>query len=271
MEFTVMTFNLRYNEKKDGNNDWPHRVDQAADLIRRYRPSAIGMQEGLRSMLDDLQARLPGYAWVGEGRGGGNEDEHNAIFYDTSLLCVQEWGQFWLSETPEQPNSVSWDSSLPRICTWARLQSIAEPGLEWMLYNTHLDHIGQEARVKGAALIRSRMERYVGMAAGADASAVGSLLPAVLTGDFNAWPSNPAIVQLRSELFDAYRLHDGEVGLTAHSFHGGSDGQPIDYIFASAGVCVLEAHVIHDNVDGRYPSDHYPVLARMRIEPCERE
>lgn len=264
-----MTFNLRYNEKKDGNNAWPHRVDQAADLIRRYRPSAIGTQEGLLPMLDDLQERLPGYTWVGAGRGGGNEDEHNAIFYDTSLLRVQEWGQYWLSETPERPNSVSWDSSLPRICTWARLQSIAEPKLEWMLYNTHLDHIGQEARVNGASLIRNRMGRYAGAASAA--SALGSPLPAVLTGDFNAWPSNPAIVRLRSELFDAYRMHDGDVGLTAHSFHGGSGGQPIDYIFASEGVHVLEAQVIRDNVGGRYPSDHYPVLARMRIEPRGRE
>jgi endonuclease/exonuclease/phosphatase family metal-dependent hydrolase len=253
-----MTFNLRYNEVKDGDNAWPHRVDQAAGLIRRYRPAAVGTQEGLLPMLTDLQQRLPAYAWVGEGRGGGHEDEHNAIFFDTSLLRVQEWGQFWLSETPERPNSVSWDSSLPRICTWARLQSLAEPGLEWMLYNTHLDHIGQEARMKGTALICSRMgSRFE----------AGAPLPAVLTGDFNAWPSNPAIMRTRSELFDAYRTLDGDVGMTAHSFKGGTKGYPIDYIFASGDVSVSEAQVIRDNVGGRYPSDHYPVLARMRIGP----
>jgi endonuclease/exonuclease/phosphatase family metal-dependent hydrolase len=90
----------------------------------------------------------------------------------------------------------------------------------------------------------------------------------VLTGDFNAWPSNPAIVRLRCELFDAYRtLEEGDVGMTAHSFKGGTKGHPIDYIFTSEGVRVLEAQVIRDHVDGRYPSDHYPVLARLRIEP----
>lgn len=261
---SVMTFNLRYNEVKDGANAWPHRIDKVADIFERYRPVVVGTQEGLHPMLKDLQERLPGYGWIGSGRGGDHADEHNAIFYDKQLLSVAEWGQFWLSETPSEPKSKSWDSSLPRICTWARFR-LADSPLEFMLYNTHLDHVGQEAREKGMTLIRERMRH-----------GNPHRLPMMLTGDFNADPDNPVIEKLRAEsmeeadaerLFDAYSALDGDPGLTAHSFKGGTAGFPIDYIFVSEQVRVLEVSVIRDSIQGGYPSDHYPVMAKIEIRP----
>jgi endonuclease/exonuclease/phosphatase family metal-dependent hydrolase len=60
-----------------------------------------------------------------------------------------------------------------------------------------------------------------------------------------------------------------EVG-TFNGFKGDRSGEKIDYVFVPAGVKVLEAKILHNNVDGRYPSDHFPVVARVRLPPAER-
>lgn len=131
-----------------------------------------------------------------------------------------------------------------------------------MLFNTHLDHVGQGARENGMALIRERMRR-----------GNPKLLPAILMGDFNADPDNPVIVKLRAErlaegipdkLYDAYSASAEPPGLTAHSFIGGSAGKPIDYIFVSEQARVLNVQVVREQILGGYPSDHYPVLAQIR-------
>jgi endonuclease/exonuclease/phosphatase family metal-dependent hydrolase len=273
MELAVMTFNLRYHEVKDGENAWPYRVGKAADVIGRHRPAIVGTQEGLFPMLVELKERIDGYEWIGEGRGGGHEDEHNAIFYHTAELRVMEKGQFWLSEQPMQPNSRSWGSSLPRICTWARFQAKKDTQLEFLVYNTHLDHESQLARENGIALIRRTMEaeRDRHMPPG---ERDRKPLPLILTGDFNATPDNPAVAFLRSQqaadgpfcrLTDAYEAADGDIGGTFHGFKGGESGEPIDYIFVSGEIRVLETKVIRDKVNGGYPSDHYPVQARLSI------
>lgn len=214
-------------------------------------------------MLQDLERELPEYGYAGTGREGGNEGEHCAIFYLKSQITVQDTGQFWLSEEPEKPGSKSWDSSLPRICTWAQLRWI-DTGEQCIVYNTHLDHVGQTARENGMKLIWRRMQAHV----------EDMNLPAILTGDFNAYPDNPVVRFLRGELaLDAQRakLKDAystlsQIGRTAHEFKGGTEGQPpIDYIFVTPEVEVLSVEIDRRQVDGGYPSDHYPIIAQVGI------
>src|SRR5690606_17777256 len=100
---------------------------------------------------------LPGYARLGNGRTAENGGEHCAIFYKQDEVKVMKQGQFWLSEEPETAGSIGWDAMLPRICTWAQFSDQA--GREWFVFNTHLDHVGKEAKAKGSKLIWSRMKQ----------------------------------------------------------------------------------------------------------------
>ncbi|SFI50449.1 Metal-dependent hydrolase, endonuclease/exonuclease/phosphatase family [Paenibacillus sp. UNC496MF] len=260
MAWTVMTFNLRNSSANDGDNAWPNRIGAAAATIRAHAPSLFGIQEGFLHMLEELNALLPDYAWIGEGRGGGTEDEHCAIFYRKADFDLLEQGQFWLSETPEQAGSVGWDSSLPRICTWGRFRAAGSPEREIAVYNTHLDHIGEQAREQGMRLVLRSMARE------------GQDRPAILMGDFNAEPGDRVIRFLRgqtdidgdrSELTDAYAALEASPGRTFHDFRGGTEGEPIDYLFVNAPLTVSAVQVDRGDIDGRYPSDHYPVIARI--------
>jgi len=260
MQLNVMTFNLRVNTPFDRANAWPHRIRRVASLVGEIGPMLFGTQEAFYEMLRDLDAVLPSYKRVGEGRAGyecgdSDLDECCAIFYRDDCLTLVKHGQFMLSATPDEPSSNSWDSSEPRICTWGCFASVARPDKRFYVYNTHFDHLGQTAREESAKLLLSRIE--------ACREAEG--LPVILMGDFNAEPDNPAIAILRTHLTDAYSMLPEPVGCTYHAFEGGTAGEPIDYVFVTHDVHVDRTIVHRQQVDGGYPSDHYPVEASMEI------
>ncbi|ULL18535.1 endonuclease [Paenibacillus sp. H1-7] len=264
MEYNMMTFNLRYHTPNDGDNAWPHRVDKAAMIIREHDPVLIGTQEGYYAMLTELHGKLQDYEWIGMGRFGGQENEHCAIFYKQDRLEVVEQGNFWLSETPDEAATKSWDSMFPRMCTWVTFADKAD-GSTFTVFNTHLDHHSQEARDRGVQVIWERVQQHRTKHAS----------PVIIMGDMNSAPEDLPIRYLRGTagagegpdgwLTDAYAMLEGPVGRTAHSFQGGSDGKPIDYIFVSPNVELLAVEVDRRQIDGGFPSDHYPVVASVRI------
>ncbi|MDO3411958.1 endonuclease/exonuclease/phosphatase family protein [Saccharibacillus sp. CPCC 101409] len=258
----IMTFNLRTHTANDAGNEWLHRASQAAETIAAHAPSFAGVQEGYLIMLEELERELPGYDRIGEGRLGGIQDEHCAIFYRKNEFEPLEQGQFWLSETPESVGSLGWDSDYPRICTWGRFRHLAS-GSEIRVYNTHLDHIGETARIEGAKLVAAAMLRHKEQRPGSFG---------ILMGDMNGGPSDAPLRYLRGELaeaglapglVDAYTALPGEVGRTFHDFLGGLEGEPIDYIFAEAPLEVSRTVVDRRDFSGKYPSDHYPVIAEL--------
>jgi endonuclease/exonuclease/phosphatase family metal-dependent hydrolase len=263
MVLKVMTFNLRVDVPQDGSNAWGNRAKKVTQLINNHQPTIIGTQEGLLRMIKEIEEDLPDYRWIGEGRRGGMADEFCAILYDEKKLDIIEIGQFWLSEQPDTPNSISWESNFPRICTWGHFRS-KDDGTEWIVYNTHLDHISQAARENGIHLIWKRISEHYDK----------KKIPIILTGDFNSEPANPVVRFLRGEtsignetadLQDAFTVLNGPVGMTFHHFNGGIEGEPIDYIFASPEIKVLKTVVDRRKVDNAYPSDHYPVISTLEV------
>ncbi|WP_106769129.1 endonuclease/exonuclease/phosphatase family protein [Paenibacillus faecalis] len=250
MSITAMTFNLRVDVPADGVNAWPYRKHRAAAVITASSPDIVGTQEGTSAMLQDLDEAMPEYKRIGSGRlGEGNHpgDEHCAIYYKHAELALLEEGQFWLSETSSVPGSKSWDSSLPRICTWARFQKKNHAEIEFYVLNTHFDHIGVIARQKSAQLILKQIDQF----------RQGKRIPIILMGDFNASPDQPEINMLRQQLQDVYTTLSEPVGSTFHDFKGGNEGDPIDYIFTSQDVSLTEVRIHRNQIDGGYPSDHY--------------
>lgn len=256
----VMTFNIRYDNPGDGVNAWPNRKDWVASLIRFHGADAVGVQEALLRQLTDLDARLPGWARVGVGRADGREGgEFSAILYRTDRLELVESGTFWLSPTPEVAGSKGWDTAIERVATWARFRD-RRTGCRVLHLNTHLDHMGEQARQEGARLIRRRL-----------ASLAGGL-PVIVTGDFNTTPSSfayrimtrdtiPGAIAPLGDAFSSSRT--GHYGPTSSwtAFKAIEPGRRIDYVMVSRDVDVLAHGILSDSWDGRFPSDHMPVLA----------
>ncbi len=264
MKFKVMSFNLRYKNQFDGENGWYYRRDKVIKMITDNDPLIVGTQEGLFPVITELDQLLDDYNYVGEGRLGGTKGEYSAIFYKKDQLEIVASDQFWLSETPTEVGSKSWGSSLPRICTWTHFRSIANPKKEFICFNTHLDHMSQEAREQGILLIWKNMLEALSQKS----------LPLILTGDFNSETDNEVVEFLRGkttidgvcpDIRDAYTVLDGEIGTTFHDFTGKIEGEPIDYIFVTPDITVLNVKVDRRKIDGIYPSDHYPVISELVI------
>lgn len=252
---TVMSFNIRYGTASDGPNRWELRRDQLFALLKEQSPDVIGLQEALHFQIDEIIAALPEYRMVGVGRSdGGQGGEYAAILYRATRLSVRQTSTFWFSDTPEIVKSNTWGAALERICTWALFDD--KQGTPFYVFNLHLDHISQPAREKSGALLLDRI------------AARSPKLPVVVTGDFNTGETNPVTREVAKVLRDTFRIvhpQATEVG-TANQFKlGETKGEKIDYIFVEAGTEVLSADIVRTSVGGRYPSDHFAVVARIRL------
>jgi endonuclease/exonuclease/phosphatase family metal-dependent hydrolase len=163
----AMSFNVRYDTAADGDRSWDDRKEMVASVIRFHRPEIVGLQEPLAHQFEYLRERLPEYEWVGEGRRAEDAvGEHNPVGYRRERFDRLDWDYFWLSETPDVPESVGWDAELPRILTWVELRD-GHTGTRFVAVNTHFDHRGERARLESARLLR---ETVAELADASDAS-----------------------------------------------------------------------------------------------------
>ena len=257
----VMTFNIRYGTANDGENSWPKRREMLFDVIREFRPDVFGVQEALAFQVEQLEDALPGYEHFGVGRDDGAQaGEFAAIFYRTERLQFVDGGTFWLSDTPEVVGSTTWGNDLTRICTWAEFRDRAGgEDARFRLYNNHWDHQSQPARERSAALV---VKKIAAEAAG---------LPVLVTGDFNADEDNAAVATILHgdpPLRDTFReVHPDvkNVG-TFTGFAPQADGRKIDYVLVTPQWRVQAADIVRTQVDGRHPSDHFPVTAIVELK-----
>ena len=248
----VMSFNVRVPVDQDGANAWPHRKDLLVATVRKAHPDIIGTQELKKVQADYMLAHLPGYAWFGIDRRGGHADEHMAIFYRRDRLKLVDLGNFWLSDTPDVPGSISWGHPYPRMVTWGLFETRAD-GRRFYVYNTHFPYRAEDedARTRAASAIAARI------------AALPAGVPVVLTGDFNTEPSSPAHALLTRSLTDARDAAPTVSGpaQTFHAFTGKADRR-IDWILVR-GFTPLRFATDTSARAGRYPSDHFPVIADL--------
>jgi endonuclease/exonuclease/phosphatase family metal-dependent hydrolase len=253
---TVMSFNIRYGTANDGDNRWAARRDLLFEVIRDQDADIIGLQEALDFQIDEILAAAPVYAVVGIGRDdGARKGEYAAVLFRKDRLHVAASGTFWFSDTPEVVRSASWGNRITRICTWARF--VDRDGRAFWVYNLHLDHESQPSREKSVALLRQRIE-----------ARPFPDEPVIVTGDFNVGESNPVLAALSAggAFVDTYRVaHPDErtVGTFTGFRPGRIDGEKIDYVLVQPGTDVLSASIVRTSRGGRYPSDHFPVVARV--------
>jgi len=247
----VMSYNLRMDTPNDKELSWTHRIPAVRWVFEYVDADVVGIQEGLPHQVAGIDAWFPGYARVGVGRNADLGGECVAIYYKRDRWHCLEYGNFWLSDTPKVPGSRSFGNEIPRLATWARLQS--REGERWFVLNTHLDHRSENARVLGAQMILD----FVAERADGD--------PVVVTGDFNDVPESETLRRFTAggqlvDLFARAQVHDG----TFHAYTGEPRSR-IDYILAAPGVRVAQAVVLREKPFGLWPSDHFPIYADLTL------
>ncbi|WP_158293192.1 endonuclease/exonuclease/phosphatase family protein [Tamlana fucoidanivorans] len=261
-QLSLMTYNIKF-ASANYNPLWRDRRDMQVDLINKYQPDVIATQEGLKEQIDFLEAQLPDYVMVGEGRQGGDDDEHMAIFYRRDKFRLRELNSFALSKTPEVLGSGP--DINPRIVTWVRLayKNIPEEEVgypypedyrghwennkEFYVFNTHFFN-GHEplGRLNAAIMIKEKLEELYQFGSWENNK------PIFLMGDFNCQPkSEPHQIFVGEDKFlkDPNTIHDTK----------------IDWILFKGNVEAQSYKELDYNINGVYPSDHKPILVTFRV------
>lgn len=253
----IATYNVRYDNKGDSGNLWTSRYPVIKALIQFHDFDIFGTQEGLRHQIDTLSANLPEYAWYGLGRDDGQaKGEHSAIFYKKDKYKLLSKGDFWLSETPEKPGP-GWDARLNRICSWVQLQEVKSKK-KFYVFNVHYDHQGVKARQESSKLILEKIK------------AIAGSNPVLLTGDFNGDHNSQwyQLIATSDVLADTYRLVKSPYANNGsfNSFRVSNSPAIIDHIFVTKQFTVKKWGILTDTYYGKYPSDHFPVVADVTLK-----
>ena len=260
----VATYNIRNANKEDSlqGNGWSKRCPVICELVRFHDFDLWGAQEVLHSQLMDLLKGLDEYNYAGVGRNDGKtQGEYAPVFYKKDRFTCLKSGHFWLSPVTDKPNK-GWDAALPRICTWVRLQEKETNRIFWF-FNLHLDHIGVVARKESVKLALNKINEMCGKES------------VILTGDFNVDQHNESYSLLQNsgrltDAFEATKIRYAQTG----SFNGYNpnfnSNSRIDHIFLSSGFDVIRYGILtdsyRDSTSIRLPSDHFPVIAKIKMK-----
>lgn len=249
--FTVITSNIRFSTTDDGPHRWENRRELLAKILLSHRPAVVATQEGREPQLRELADLLSPLQLIAKDRPWITERMYPCIFIDPAQVKVLQNGDFWLSETPQIPGSVSFESAFPRLCTWARLQL---KGRSWLVASTHLDHVLSETRNKQAHVLVTELKKL--------------LQPnetLMLMGDFNDDPSSQArqiILSAFPQLMDPWSLPEES---SHHPFSGECvTGSRIDWILLDRTTKVESIFLDKAHDQGQWPSDHFPVVCKIK-------
>lgn len=250
---SVMSCNVRcWNPQDTGKKNWLYRADLIVKNIENYQPTVIGFQEVTVWQYNYLKDCLVGFDSVIEYRDDSAFSEGCPVFYRTDCYNLINKGSFWLSETPEVM-SKDWDSKCYRICSYVILEDKAS-GQQFVVFNTHLDHVSDEARINGIGVVLDKIAQF------------GSL-PSLIMGDFNANEESETYKKVTAEFLDAkYQTANTMTSCTYQKFGEELDNKCIDYFMISkTGLNVESYQVITDTFNGVYSSDHFPLLAKFTL------
>ncbi len=250
----VMTFNLRFENDRDGDDSWARRRDVAVAVIERHTPDLLGTQEGTPAQLAFLLDNLSAYGMVAAQRPDDPSCQYPTLFYRSDRMLPLSWGEFWLSSTPTEHRSKGWDSAFPRMMSFGRFKDLLA-GRELWVAVTHLDHLGALARFEQGRIIAQWVTAR-------DA-------PVILTGDFNDAPDSSVHRLLTSPqvgLIDSWLglgPPEGEASMTHHDFRGVPQKCRMDWVLTTRELKAVSVQILRDHVSGRYPSDHFPFVAEL--------
>jgi len=253
---SIISYNIRYDNNWDIENSWKIRRNKISQILVQYSPSIIGIQEGLLNQVQYIDSSLIDYDYVGVGRDDGKKKgEFCAIYFDTTRYVLLKNSTFWLSETPDTI-SVGWDAALERICTYGLFKDRITKE-EFLVFNTHFDHIGVVAREKSSELILKRINKINHQS-----------LPVILMGDFNSIPNSSPVKEIKTELSDALQISLEKLQGPRGTFNGFNEDLPIekriDYIFTNDLKVLSYTHINDRLNNNRHISDLLPVMIKIQ-------
>ncbi|MXV16362.1 endonuclease/exonuclease/phosphatase family protein [Hufsiella ginkgonis] len=255
--FNVATFNIRYDNKSDSGNLWVQRAPVVANLIRFHDFDVFGIQEGLKNQIDDISKALPEYTRYGKGRDDGKDaGEHSSVYFKTGKYKMLKSGDFWLSQTPDVPG-LGWDARCcNRICSWVQLQDVKSKK-KFYFFNVHFDHQGVVARKESGKLMVQKIKEIAGSE------------PALFTGDLNGgrdseWYLTIARSGILKDTHEGVN-HPYENNSSMNGFRTPRGTGVIDHIFMTKQFTVNRWGILTDSYFGKFPSDHFPVMAEVTL------
>ena len=238
-EYTVMSFNLLFEEIEDWCGTPEERTEAVLAHIRTTDPDILGTQECTEYWYDALcEALGDEYGVVGEMDDPKGQRWRNPIFYKKDKFELIETKTLWLTKTPTIKSKYT-GSGLYRIVTYAVLKD-KETGKTFAHANTHLGLYAEE---------KSHHWKYL-------IEILNTIdYPLVLTGDFNTVRTEPYHTQIHEAGFW------NSIDMTSDCVTDST----LDFVFATPESVHVMKHysmprtVNIDGVDMR-PSDHPAVV-----------
>jgi endonuclease/exonuclease/phosphatase family metal-dependent hydrolase len=250
--FKVASANIRFDNPNDGKHDWAGRREIVAQFLNEFSADVFGTQEGRGPQIKDLESLLPDHKLIDLNRNWIEERMYPCIFVNPKKIDVMDSGDIWLSETPQEAGSKSFDSAFPRLCTWIKANH-RESNKEFFYVNVHLDHILSSTRASQIQVLINETKKIN-----------HQNLPVVITGDFNESPHEEVRSLLNiqcPDLYDPWIQLKNDEETSYHKFDGKNpEGTRIDWIMVDKSFSVENIILEKRDLNGIYPSDHFFVL-----------
>lgn len=253
----VVTYNILFTTQDDeleSTYRWPKRMPRFLKVLEEMQPDVLGVQEMLAGQLKDLTPRLEGiYAFYGRQ---GDNDEINGIFYR--------------KERFELIDSYVWYINKNTL-TMVKLRDLKTDKV-FAVFNTHMIFADIDKRQSQAVFIAETIEP------------IAAEMPTLFMGDLNTFPERFDLTKLpfydgdyilrtltKGALVDSQNQallgHLGPLSSFSnhpddtYAFEGmGTPGVILDHILVTDNIDVLIHAIQPALVDGRYASDHFPVI-----------
>ena len=254
----VMSYNVLTDLGKEGRP--ADARERMIETILENGIDVLGTQEDGAENSEVFLAGMKDYSAYGGAAITGNG---NYIYWKTDKFNLIKKGYYFLSDTPTVKSKYE-DSTSYRTMAYVILE-FKDTGRQFLFVCTHLDYRASEAtRIKQINVLASLIKKV---------NANG--LPVVLLGDFNTlWSkSNGAI--------NAFTLGNPEMVMTWKVAEAkGDTGETLvsqedfvtrylgayDYIFVGAERIYTKYYTVVANIkDGKYPSDHLPIVAELEL------
>lgn len=249
MNLQLISSNIRFDNPTDKEHDWQGRRIILKERLLSYSPDVIATQEGREPQLRDLE-QLLNMRLIDDNRVWIPERMYPCLFIDENRFQVLNSGDIWLSETPKEPGSKSFDSAFPRLCTWAHLRCL-HTQQEFCMANMHLDHEKVHTRFAQAKVFTNEVPYD---------------FPLIVTGDFNSCPETDVYKHMLEtlDLIDPWRVLEKKEMSSHHRFNGDTEsGCRIDWMLHSDHFKCSGIDLDTNHVNGIYPSDHFILNATM--------
>jgi endonuclease/exonuclease/phosphatase family metal-dependent hydrolase len=268
LNLTFMSYDIRHGHRSDNarGHSWQERRHILRNLMRYHAPDVAALQDCHIEQLDFLKSQCPGYAWVGVGADDGKKKGNiSAVFYNTQEVDLTSEGHFWFSETPGSP-SRGWDSQYRRNAAWARFKH-RRTGAEFYVFSAQFDEKSTKSKEAAAALLVQKIKE---IAPNKNVLLGGSLFCTDISTPYATLCGANGANGLLKDAFKTTRTRHQGVAGTLSGLNFTTKDLPREDFILYAGRWSVQAHaILSDSYDGKYPSDHLPVMAEFSFLPLE--